>query len=75
MDKFILQIAQTAKIMDEIEKLYVKQAQSIELGRTNGLIVTGDCLLRVFLHTDLKESFIRLCEKADVVLACRVSPK
>ena len=75
MDKFILQVAKTAKVMGEIEKIHLKQAKSIELGRTNGLIVTGDCLLRVLLHKNLRENFIRLCEKADVVLACRVSPK
>ena len=39
------------------------------------MIVTGECLLRIFLRKDIKERFVELCEDADVVLACRVSPK
>ena len=61
--------------MAELESLTLKQAKSMNYGRSNGVIVTGDCLLRILLHADLKEKFTKLCESADVVLACRVSPK
>jgi len=52
----------------------MKQALSKSL-RENAVIVTGDCLLRIFLKPDLVEKFYELCEDANVVLACRVSPK
>ena len=60
--------------MPEIAKLRQRQLQSKKV-RQNGVIVTGECLMRIFLRPEIKEKFVELCENADVVLACRVSPK
>ena len=40
-----------------------------------GVIVSGDALLKIFANPRITPQFIKLTEKADVVLACRVSPK
>jgi len=40
-----------------------------------GVIVSGDALLKVFENEIITPKFIDLVEQADVVLACRVSPK
>ena len=40
-----------------------------------GVIVSGDALLKIFSNDKITPKFIGLVEKADVVLACRVSPK
>ena len=40
-----------------------------------GVIVAGSSLTKIFSNDKLKEKFIELIEKADVILACRVSPK
>ena len=74
MNKFILQENKTENIAPEIAKLRQRQLHSKKV-RQNGVIVTGECLLRIFLKKELKEKFVELCEGADVVLACRVSPK
>lgn len=60
--------------MAELESLLHKQSKSKAI-RQNGVIVTGDCLLRILIRPELKLKFIELCEGANVVLACRVSPK
>ena len=74
MNKFILQQPKTELINDEIDKLIKKQEQS-KACRDNGVVVTGDCLMRILRNENLKLKFIQLCEGANVVLACRVSPK
>ena len=40
-----------------------------------GVIVTGDALLKIFSQEKILPKFFSLIERADVVLACRVSPK
>jgi len=40
-----------------------------------GVIVSGDSLLKVFENEKITPKFIGLVDRADVVLACRVSPK
>ena len=40
-----------------------------------GLIVSGDALLKIFSNETITPIFTGLVSKADVVLACRVSPK
>ena len=40
-----------------------------------GVIVSGDALLKVLENEQITPKFVRLVDKADVVLACRVSPK
>jgi phospholipid-transporting ATPase len=39
------------------------------------LIVAGSSLLIIEQSTELKEIFLAISDKVDVVLACRVSPK
>ena len=43
--------------------------------RDNAVIVAGDTLATIQADEDLVKEFIDLCEGANVVLACRVSPK
>ena len=74
MNKFILQETASDLIMEEIENLIEKQLNTMKI-RSNGVIVTGDCLTKLFRRQDLVDRFIDLCENANVVLACRVSPK
>ena len=40
-----------------------------------GVIVSGDALLKIYSNESITPKFIGLVNKADVVLACRVSPK
>ena len=47
----------------------------IEKDHKMGVIVAGSSLSKIFSNDKLKEKFIELIEKADVILACRVSPK
>ena len=39
------------------------------------MIVAGETLATIQADVDLTKEFIDLCEGANVVLACRVSPK
>lgn len=50
--------------------------QNLEMsGRKIGLIVSGDALTKIFENESVTPKFIELSENAEVVLACRVSPK
>ena len=40
-----------------------------------GVIVGGNSVAKIFTNDKLKSKFIELIEQADVILACRVSPK
>ena len=52
-----------------------KKQNSIINKKEMGVIVSGDALLKVFENEIITPKFIDLVEQADVVLACRVSPK
>lgn len=41
----------------------------------NAIIVSGDALLKICQNDKILPKFIEVSQKADVVLACRVSPK
>lgn len=43
--------------------------------RKMGVIVSGESLLKIFANDKLLKKFIGLADSAEVVLACRVSPK
>jgi hypothetical protein len=43
--------------------------------RANAVVVAGETLSTIQADENLSHDFIELCEKANVVLACRVSPK
>ena len=44
-------------------------------GRKFGLIVSGDALTKIFQNDSITPKFTEVAGKADVLLACRVSPK
>ena len=43
--------------------------------RDNAIVVAGETLSTIQEDDDLVKEFVDLCEGANVVLACRVSPK
>ena len=43
--------------------------------RENAVIVAGETLAMIQCDKELENMFVDLCEGANVVLACRVSPK
>jgi phospholipid-transporting ATPase len=43
--------------------------------RQNSLLVTGEALTQIQTNEVVKDMFLNLVDKVDVVLACRVSPK
>ena len=43
--------------------------------RKMGLIVSGDALIKIFGNEKIAPKFVQLSQRAEVVLACRVSPK
>ena len=43
--------------------------------RDNAVVVAGETLSIIQGDTKLENAFVKLCEGANVVLACRVSPK
>ena len=43
--------------------------------RDNAVVVAGETLSLIKLNRDMEERFVELCSRANVVLACRVSPK
>lgn len=54
--------------MDRIDKMGYNRQKS-------GVIVSGDALCVIFADDTLKNQFLNISLKVDVVLACRVSPK
>jgi magnesium-transporting ATPase (P-type) len=55
-------------------KLVLKREEN-KLSEKIAVIVGGESLLYIFKNDELKADFLELSCKADVVLACRVSPK
>lgn len=50
--------------------------ENLIIGRKKmGVIVSGEALLKALTNDQITPKFIGLVDKADVVLACRVSPK
>jgi len=43
--------------------------------RQNAVVVAGETLSTIQADKKIEERFVDLCERANVVLACRVSPK
>ena len=54
--------------MDRIEKMGINRQKS-------AVIVSGDALCVIFADDTLKNQFLNISLKVEVVLACRVSPK
>jgi phospholipid-transporting ATPase len=54
----------------------IENNQSLYVGKkTNAVIVAGDSLLKISAKQLLNAKFVNLINSANVVLACRVSPK
>ena len=43
--------------------------------RKQALVVAGETLIKIHENYKLREGFLELTDKMDVVIACRVSPK
>jgi len=52
---------------------FLKKVKDIK-GKS-ALIVSGESLFQIFGDPALKQKFVAIGERVDVVLACRVSPK
>ena len=74
MNIFILQSKKEKVTKDEIEKFFTQQKTSKAV-RDNAVVVAGETLSMIQTNKALESRFIDLCEGANVVLACRVSPK
>ena len=55
--------------------MYFDQQSKSKAIRENAVVVAGETLSQIQMHPDIQSSFVDLCENANVVLACRVSPK
>ena len=74
MNMFVL--TETKPKATRIEIVEALGNQSLtKQARDNAVVVAGDTLATIQDDDDLVKEFIDLCEGANVVLACRVSPK
>ena len=71
---FILTETNPKKVRIEIVEALGNQMLTKQ-ARDNAVIVAGETLATIQADDDLVKEFIDLCEGANVVLACRVSPK
>ena len=74
MNMFVLQETSPKRVRIEICEAQGNQNLSRQ-ARDNAVIVAGDTLSTIQADEDLVKEFIDLCMGANVVLACRVSPK
>jgi phospholipid-transporting ATPase len=65
--------------LDESELIEQMQLAEIEIEAQKdlkfSLLITGDSLSIIHCSEELKRDFLRISNKVDVVIACRVSPK
>ena len=71
---FVLQEIKPKRVRIEIVEALGNQSLTKQ-ARDNAVIVAGETLSTIQQDDDLVKEFIDLCEGANVVLACRVSPK
>lgn len=62
------------KILEQITNSQAIQKRQLK-SRGNAVILSADSLSQITKHPSLKREFLALAKNADVVLACRVSPK
>ena len=74
MNMFVLQETKPKRVRIEINNSLASQNVT-KKARENAVVVAGDTLLTIQSDESLIKEFIDLCEGANVVLACRVSPK
>ena len=74
INQYIIDGVRSADVYKQIVIAENKQNLCVE-NRKMGVIVSGDALLKIYSNESITPKFIGLVNKADVVLACRVSPK
>jgi phospholipid-transporting ATPase len=74
MNMFIIKETEPKRIRIELVNLLAQQ-NITRRARENAVIVAGDSLLVIQREESLMKEFVELCSQANVVLACRVSPK
>lgn len=74
MNMFVLQETKPKRVRIEINNSLASQNVT-KKARENAVVVAGDTLSTIQSDESLIKEFIDLCEGANVVLACRVSPK
>ena len=74
MNMFVLQEITPKKVRVELTTCAGNQKMTKQ-ARDNAVVVAGETLATIQEDDDLVKEFIDLCEGANVVLACRVSPK
>ena len=74
MNTFVLQSLKPEEIREEIETAFKNQAVTKKV-RDNAVVVAGETLSLIQMDKTIEKIFVELCEGANVVLACRVSPK
>eukprot|EP00347_Sterkiella_histriomuscorum_P005590 403356030 len=74
METFIIDEKRTKDIMLQITQ-HRRDQKLTELVRQNSVIVSGDSLLKICKNSRVRDEFLELAQAAQVVLACRVSPK
>ncbi len=73
MNMFVLEETKPRRVRIEINNA-IAQQKVTKKARDNAVIVAGDTLTTIQEDEELVKEFIDLCEGANVVLACRVSP-
>ena len=74
INQYIIDGVRSADVYKQIVIAENKENLCMEK-RKMGVIVSGDALLKIYSNESITPKFIGLVDKADVVLACRVSPK
>jgi len=74
MNMFVLQEVKPKRVRIEINNALAQQ-NITKKARDNAVVVAGETLSTIQGDESLIKEFIDLCEGANVVLACRVSPK
>ena len=74
MNMFVLQEKKPKKVRVEINNCLAQQ-NITKKARDNAVVVAGDTLSTIQGDSELVKEFLDLCMEANVVLACRVSPK
>jgi len=65
-------------LYEPLKKILIKAKQDIEAGKANrkqAIVIAGSALVTIEHSIELKDIFLHASDSADVVLACRVSPK
>ena len=74
MNTFILSALTPGEVHDEISEAYLQQGDTFKK-RENAVVIAGETLALIQIDKALETKLVDLCERANVVLACRVSPK